>query len=66
MYRVVNGKAVMTLVKLGLRRPGQVEILEGLNAGDQVVTGGQLKTRDGTPVAVLPPPKVQPPGTNKG
>jgi membrane fusion protein (multidrug efflux system) len=55
VYRVVDGKAVMTPVKLGLRRPGQVEILDGLNAGDLVVTDGQLKIRDGAPVTVSPP-----------
>ena len=66
VYRVVDGKAVMTPVKLGLRRPGQVEILEGLNAGDQVVTDGQLKIRDGAAVTMQPPPGIQPPGANKG
>ena len=66
VYRVVDGKAVMTPVKLGLRRPGQVEILQGLNAGDQVVTDGQLKIRDGAAVTVQPLPGIQPPGANKG
>ena len=56
VYRLVDSKVVMTPVKLGLRRPGKVEILEGLSAGDQVVTDGQLKIRDGTAVTVLPPP----------
>ncbi|MFZ1829782.1 MAG: efflux RND transporter periplasmic adaptor subunit [Candidatus Competibacteraceae bacterium] len=56
VYRVIDSKAVMTPVKLGLRRPGQVEILEGLNAGDVVVTDGQLKIRDGAAVKVLPTP----------
>ena len=32
---------------------GRVEIVEGLAAGDQVVTAGQLKIRDGTPVSVV-------------
>jgi len=66
VYRVVDGKAVMTPVKLGLRRPGQVEILEGLNAGDLVVTDGQLKIRDGAAVLVESPPGAQPAGANKG
>ena len=66
VYRVVDGKAVMTPVKLGLRRPGQVEILEGLNAGDLVVTDGQLKIRDGAAVSVESPPGAQPAGANKG
>jgi membrane fusion protein (multidrug efflux system) len=34
-----------------MRRSGQVEILDGLGVGDEVVTAGQLKLRDGTPVS---------------
>ena len=56
VYRVVDGKAAMTQVTPGLRRPGQVEIVEGLNAGDVVVTDGQLKIRDGATVTVTPSP----------
>ena len=66
VYRVVDDKAVMTPVKLGLRRPGLVEILEGLSAGDQVVTDGQLKIRDGAAVQVLPPTETQPAPATKG
>ena len=66
VYRVVDGKAVMTPVKLGLRRPGLVEILEGLSAGDLVVTDGQLKIRDGAAVQVLPPTETQPAPATKG
>jgi len=66
VYRVADGKALMIPVTLGLRRPGQVEILEGVNAGDMVVTDGQLKIRDGAAVTVLPPPATQPPATKKG
>ena len=41
-------------VKLGIRRPGKVEILHGLEAGDTVVTAGQQRIqRDGTEVKVL-------------
>lgn len=41
-------------VKVGIRRPGQVEILEGLKDGDTVVTAGQQRLqRDGSPVKVL-------------
>jgi membrane fusion protein (multidrug efflux system) len=45
-------------VKVGLRSPGRVEILEGLEAGETVVTTGQQKVqRDGTVVTkCLPPP----------
>jgi len=53
VFRVVDGKATLTEVRLGQRRAGDVEVLEGLGAGDVVVTAGQLKIRDGVPVTVL-------------
>jgi membrane fusion protein (multidrug efflux system) len=58
VYKVTDGKAVLTKVELGVRRPGEVEILKGLTATDMVVTDGQMKLKDGTPVTVLalPPP----------
>lgn len=56
VYRVVEDKAVLTTVKLGERRDAMVEILAGLAPGDVVVTAGQIKLRDGTPVALQPPP----------
>lgn len=46
--------AKTTPVKLGERRQGQVEIVEGLASGDTVVTAGVLKVRDGMPVQVVP------------
>jgi membrane fusion protein (multidrug efflux system) len=52
VFKIVNGKANLTKVVTGTRREGRVEIVEGLAAGDEVVTAGQLKIRDGSPVAV--------------
>jgi membrane fusion protein (multidrug efflux system) len=41
-------------VKVGIRRPGKVEILEGLAEGDEVVTAGQQRAqKDGTAVKVV-------------
>jgi membrane fusion protein, multidrug efflux system len=41
-------------VKVGIRRPGRVEITEGLQPGDMVVTAGQQRVqKDGMPVRVL-------------
>ncbi|KAA6186105.1 efflux RND transporter periplasmic adaptor subunit [Thiohalocapsa marina] len=40
-------------VQIGARQPGLVEILDGLAAGEQVVTEGQDKARPGKPVQVL-------------
>jgi membrane fusion protein (multidrug efflux system) len=53
VFKVVDGKAVTTRVKLGVRRAAQVEIMDGLEAGDVVVTAGQLKLRDGAAVRAI-------------
>ncbi|HVL45692.1 MAG TPA: efflux transporter periplasmic adaptor subunit, partial [Acidovorax sp.] len=43
-----------TPVQLGARSPGWVEVLDGLSAGDLVVTAGQQRIRkDGTEVRVV-------------
>jgi membrane fusion protein (multidrug efflux system) len=52
VYRVVDGKAQRAKVDIGQRRDGKAEILKGLDAGDLVVTAGQLKLRQGVPVQV--------------
>lgn len=53
VYRVLDGKAVFTKVATGVRQDAKVEIVDGLAPGDFVVTAGQLKIRDGAPVANL-------------
>jgi membrane fusion protein, multidrug efflux system len=41
-------------VKVGIRKPGKVEILEGLLEGDEVITAGQQRVqKDGTAVKVV-------------
>jgi membrane fusion protein (multidrug efflux system) len=43
-----------TEVKLGIRRPGRVEVLEGLNPGDTVVVAGQQRLqKDGTALRLV-------------
>lgn len=54
VFKVVDGKVAQTRVVLGERRNAEVEIARGLAPGDMVVTAGQLKIRDGAPVAVVP------------
>ena len=60
VYRVVDGKAKdekiaqRVEVKVGIRRPGRVEILEGIAEGDMIVTAGQQRLqRDGMVVRVI-------------
>ncbi|MCO5099645.1 MAG: efflux RND transporter periplasmic adaptor subunit [Burkholderiaceae bacterium] len=43
VFRVDQGRAERVRVRTGLRRDGRVEIVEGIRAGEQVVTAGQLK-----------------------
>ena len=59
VFRVVDGGEGKSIVKLtpvvlGHRRAGEVEIMQGLAAGDIVVDAGLLKIRDGVPVQVQP------------
>ncbi len=44
--------AHQVLVRTGDTRGDQVAILSGLSPGDRVVTAGQIKLHDGTPVAI--------------
>jgi membrane fusion protein (multidrug efflux system) len=53
VFTVADGKAKRARVKLGVRRDAQVELLEGVRAGDQVVTAGIRVQRDGQPVRVV-------------
>jgi membrane fusion protein (multidrug efflux system) len=47
-----DAKAERVAVKVGARRPGQAEILEGLAAGDRVITHGADKVRPGQAVRI--------------
>jgi membrane fusion protein (multidrug efflux system) len=52
VYVIEDGKAHKRAVKIGRRRPGEVEVLEGLTADEGVVVDGTLNLRDGAPVRV--------------
>ncbi len=54
VFVVVTGNIVeQRQVKTGRRRPGEVEILEGLESGEQVISEGMQKARDGQAVMIL-------------
>lgn len=55
VYRVVEGRAVRTAVVLGQRRPGFVEVREGLTREARVVTAGQQQVREGSQLQVAEP-----------
>lgn len=47
VYKVEGDRAVRTLVRIGVRKRGTVEVLDGLAVNDQVVIGGVQKVRNG-------------------
>jgi membrane fusion protein (multidrug efflux system) len=52
VFKIVDNKAARVKVETGQRRDGKVEVIAGLVPGDLIVTAGQLKIRDGSPVTV--------------
>jgi multidrug efflux pump subunit AcrA (membrane-fusion protein) len=48
-----NGKASIQEVRLGLEGEQYVEVLTGLQDGDEVITAGQYELADGMPVKVI-------------
>lgn len=59
VYKVVNGSVTSAKVRTGSRREGKVEIVEGVAAGDVVITAGHLKVREGVPVTTAGQDKKQ-------
>ena len=54
VFVVAEGDTVeKRIVKTGRRRPGQVEILDGLLPGERVIVQGTQKARSGQPVRVI-------------
>jgi membrane fusion protein (multidrug efflux system) len=53
VYLVRDGQAVEVKVTLGSRSTGLVEILDGLSEEAMVVTAGQQKLKDGSPVEIV-------------
>ena len=43
-------------MRTGKRGNGAVEILEGLKAGEQVITAGNTRLSDGAAIAIVPGP----------
>jgi hypothetical protein len=63
VFTVADGAARGKEVKLGRVKDGKQEILEGLGAGELVVTSGQTKLYEGAKVRLQPASTAQP-GTN--
>ena len=50
VYVVADGVARQRVVETGIRQPGTVEVVAGLEVGDVIVTAGQMKLFDGANV----------------
>jgi membrane fusion protein (multidrug efflux system) len=53
VFLLQDGRAVKRTVEIGRRRPGEVEILEGLSADDPIIVDGTINVRDGLPVRLI-------------
>ncbi|MDO5102455.1 MAG: efflux RND transporter periplasmic adaptor subunit [Lautropia sp.] len=60
VYLIREGKAFVRTVRLGVTSGDRVEILEGLQAGDQVALEGLDRLRDGRAVKVVDPLRGDP------
>lgn len=52
VYVIEEGKAIKRQIKIGIRRGGWVAVMNGLTAGEQVITEGIIKIRPNAPVSV--------------
>lgn len=53
VFVVSEGRVQRRAVELGVRRPGFVEVVRGVRAGEQVVTGGLERLTDGATVRIV-------------
>lgn len=53
VYRVNDGTAEFVRIESGERREGEIEVRDGIAAGDTVVVGGQMRIRPGAAVKPL-------------
>jgi multidrug efflux system membrane fusion protein len=60
VYTIVDGKAALRNVRLGVTVDGRSAILEGLRPGEQVVLEGIDRLREGSPVTLVEAPPATP------
>lgn len=66
VYVVDDGNAHRRFIRTGLETGGFMQILEGIEVGEQVVVQGQESLRDGAPVRILPTRNTAGQDTAKG
>jgi RND family efflux transporter MFP subunit len=53
IFKIVNDRAVLSEVKVGIRSDGRLEITDGLSADDKIVVVGQNIVKDGDLVKII-------------
>ncbi|MGE5683322.1 MAG: efflux RND transporter periplasmic adaptor subunit [Bacillota bacterium] len=48
-----NGKASAKVIELGIRKESKIQVVNGLNAGDTVLTTGLMQIKPGSPVKIV-------------
>lgn len=66
VMKIVDGRAQPQPVRLGIRRGAEVQVTEGLAAGDVVVTAGHMKLQPGAPVMIAGERPAAPPAPPRG
>ncbi len=57
VFVMKSGKAELRKVKIGIEKGSNVQIIEGVNGGDMVVTAGNLNLKNGMSVKIAKPGK---------
>jgi len=52
VYVLNNGKAVAKKVDTGIRTDTKIQVVDGIQAGDTIITSGIMQLRDGMPVTI--------------
>lgn len=60
VYVVADGKAQQRVIRTGLANGGWIQVLDGLQGNERVVTVGQAGLKTGTPVKVVGDPAAKP------
>jgi membrane fusion protein, multidrug efflux system len=61
LYKIVDGKAALTEVNIGVRENGHVEVLKGITAKDSIAKSGHMKLYDGAQILDIEQMKQQKP-----
>lgn len=55
-FIAADGKAVQRKIQTGIEDGGRIQIISGLNPGEQVIVSGQEKLKDGAEIRLFVPP----------